>query len=116
MATKKRWLMVLGMALVLFSLSNCHINDATPQFISMLSCGLVACPQIQLTLTSLDYPGHIYKIDVTGTYQTVVMDSGTYVWNLPTNPCTIVTTGTLTMPAGTSYWWITCDQGLVRAF
>ena len=111
-----RWAMLLGAMLLTIGLSGCHILDATPQFVSLLSCGLIACPQIPLTLTSTTTPFHVVKIIVVGTYQTVVMDSGTYVWNLPINPCTIFTTGTVTIPPGPTHFGLTCDGGLIKLF
>jgi hypothetical protein len=115
-----RWVMVLSALLVLVGFGGCHVLDATPQFVSFLSCGLVACPSIQLTLTNTTVPLHVVRIKVTGTYQTVVMDSGPYVWNLPSNPCTTFTTGTITIPPGGSGWGLYCGSyppaGLVRLF
>lgn len=109
MLKKGRWLLVLGMMLALVSLSSCHIRDATVTFANALHCGLITCLNIKLTLTSQDYPFHVVTVTIPiDSSATVVMDSGRYVWNHTGSICTGVTSGTITISAGTSRWAVGC--------
>ncbi len=109
MLKKGQWLLVLGVVLLLVSLSSCHIRDATVTFANGLHCGLITCLKIKLTLTSQDYPFHVYTMTIPiDSGVTVVMDSGRYVWNHTGSICTGITSGTITIPVGTSRWAVTC--------
>jgi hypothetical protein len=113
MSTKKRCLLVLGVALILVGLSSCHILDATVTFVQQLAgCKpLIFCSKVRLTLTSQDVPLHVVQLDlVLDAPQTVVMDSGNYVWNLPGEAiaCTDVLTGTTAIAPGTSNKTLGC--------
>lgn len=114
----KRWLrMSLCTVVVALSLGGCHILDATVTFINELACGFVTCSRVRLTLTSQDVPLHMVQLDlVIGASQTMVMDAGNYVWNLPgeASICTPRTSGTVVIAKGASTRRITCASGLVQ--
>lgn len=98
------WGTVLGMVLlVTIGVGGCHVRDAT------ISLANVECCQATLTLTNTNIPFHEVDIIVPGGGTvTKVIDSGPYLWTINYGQICIPT-GTVTIPAGSSSWKMSCN-------